>query len=126
MGDLNREQLADITAQRMQENIARKNRQVGKQIEDTNTEIATLKKQVLESHIDLDFSFSTAGSSTTKAHNLGSTPTGWYIIDLTGGVDTDQSYKVRRTSWDSSNITLASDAQSGTITGFSIKIRVFL
>lgn len=128
MGDLNREQLADITAQRLQENVARKNRQIGKQIEDANSEITTLKSQIasIQSFKDLTLNFSTSGGSASGSHNLGAVPSGWYVIDVTGLIDLDQSYSVRRTSWDSTNISFANSGNSGTIRSFTLKIRVFL
>lgn len=124
MGDLNREQLADITAQRLQENVARKNRQVGKQIDEANIEITSAKDRLtsIESKLNyVDISFSLGiGGSTTVGHSLGSVPSGWSIIDQAGG-----TWGVLiRTGWSASNISFSLNA-FGASGSLSFKVRLY-
>ena len=125
MGDLNREQLADITEQRLQENIARKNRQTGKQIDEANTQISSLQTQIdkmKSSYIDFSFSLSGNGGSTTQTHNLGQIPTGWQIIDHTGDV-ADAAHLIR-TAWSTTTITFKCWSMNSNTFGW--KVRVFI
>lgn len=110
--------------QRLAQDLSKNFKSIKKEIDSIINEPVILTG--MTKYIDLTFSF-TSGSplyqSVTMSHNLGSIPTGWFIVDAyRTGTGVTEGYSVIRTGWDANNLTLQNMVNMGNV----LKVRVFI
>jgi uncharacterized ubiquitin-like protein YukD len=93
---------------------------INKAITSINNAIAALP--IPTAYVDVTFDFATYGGSIVGTHNLGATPTGWYVIDAVYVSGSPVIYSLIRSAWDATTITI----QSLGGTQYKMIIRVFI